>query len=105
MSYNPLTNDIYIHYYSQSDYFEVFKDEYDGIVFTWPNEERTMLITPDTDGALGVLPRGTDRLDGSLKHKRFFELTDAGNGREGVLVKSTDGGKTFKMLKTSDCIR
>ena len=105
MSYNPLTNDIYIHYYSQSDYFEVFKDEYDGIVFTWPNEERTMLITPDTDGALGVLPRGTDRLDGSLKHKRFFELTDAGNGREGVLVKSTDRGKTFKMLKTSDCIK
>lgn len=95
MSYNPTTKELYVHYYSQSNYFEVYGDEYQSVLFTWPNEERTMYMTTS-----GKIPSGTLKISGSTK--QFFSLSDAGAGREGVLVKSTDGGKTFKMVKTSD---
>lgn len=95
ISYDPTTNELYVHYKSQSNYFEVFRDEYQGVLFTWPNEERTMYMTTQ-----GSIPTGTEKISGSTKE--FFSLSDAGDGREGVLVKSSDGGKTFKMVKTSD---
>lgn len=101
MSYNPVDGAFYIHYYSQSDYFEVFGDEYQGGLFTWPNEERCMRITT-INGGYNIIPEGTDRMTGRAQ-KCFWELEDAELGREGVLVKSTDGAKTFKLVQTTDC--
>ena len=100
MSYNPTDGAFYIHYYSQSDYFEVFGDEYQSGLFTWPNEERCMYMTT-INGGYGVIPEGAEKTDGA--RKCFWEIKDAELGREGVLVKSTDGANTFKPVETSDC--
>lgn len=100
MSYNPKTNEIYVHYFSQSDYFEVFGDEYQGFVFTWPHEERAMYISYEGKNA-GTIPTGTGLITGSTKC--FYSLNDVGNGHEDVLIKSSDSGETFKPVTTADC--
>ena len=102
MSYNPITAEFFTFYYAQSNYFEVFKDEYDGALFTWPNEERSMRMST-INGGYNVIPVGTDRTNEADKHYCRWELDDAAVGREGVLVKSSDNTKTFKLVKTSDC--
>lgn len=102
MSYNPVTDEFFTFYYAQSNYFEVFKDEYDGALFTWPNEERCMRMST-LDGGYNNIPVGTDRTNELDKHYCHWELDDAAIGREGVLVKSGDGTKSFTLVKTSDC--
>ena len=102
MSYNPATNEFFVFYYAQSNYFEVFKDEYDGVLFTWPNEERSMRMST-LNGGYNIIPSGTDKTNEAGRHYCKWELDDAAIGREGVLVKSSDGAKTFTLVKTSDC--
>ncbi len=101
-AYNPVTDEIFVFYFAQSNYFEVFKDEYDGVLFTWPNEERSMRMST-LNGGYNTIPVGTDKTRNPGDHYCRWELPDAATGREGVLVKSGDGAKTFTLVKTSDC--
>lgn len=93
MTLNPITGALYINYRSQSSSVQLFKDEYDAFLYTWPELERRFLKT-------GAPPKGTAHTD----EGRYvpYNTMDSDSGREGVVLISNDGGASFRLAKTSD---
>ena len=88
MALDPVTNKIYVFYYSQSGAEELFKDNFDAFIYTWPDKERLFIQQK------GVPAFGEE--------KRWYNTTIDDSGFEGVVLVSSDGAKTFNLAQTSD---
>lgn len=90
MTIDPTNGYLYVTYYAQSQQIQMFKDEYDAMLYIWP--EREASINP-----LGAwTPSGTYRThDGQYG---IFGFTPS----EPVTIVSTDGGDTWRLTTTED---
>ena len=88
LSLDPVSNKLYVCYYSQSGSEELFKEHFDAYIYTWPDKERYFIKRN------GIPAYG--------ENKRWYDTTIDDSGFEGTVLVSSDSGKTFNLAQTSD---
>ncbi|MBD2847518.1 BNR-4 repeat-containing protein [Paenibacillus sp. IB182496] len=91
LTIDPATGTLYLSYYSAARQVQFFKDEYDAMMYIWPDRER--LVNPD-----GLkTPVGTYQTPGRM-------YVEAGGmvPSEMTTLISTDGGDSWHLAETSD---
>lgn len=87
---DPLTGHIYVTYYAQSQQIQMFRDEYDAMVYIWP--ERDKIMNPNGN----KVPVGTAKT--ASKAYQIYNFTPT----EMVTLVSTDGGATWRLSESTD---
>lgn len=90
-TYDPATGYIYVSYYSQSRQSQMFKDEYDAMIYIYPDREK--MFNPNGNNA----PIGNQLSGASRVYKTLLMPAS-----EPTTLISTDGGASFRLTKTTD---
>lgn len=89
---DPVTQRLFVAYYSQSPSVCLFRDEYRAFIYTWPDQEKAFLSAPKA-----TLPTGSNRSQGP--HQYQFYSPPAS---EPAILVSDDRGDSWHLATMAD---
>jgi len=105
MTYNPVTDELFISYFSQSCNVQEFLDDYYADIYIFPDRDRHFMncytyIGGITQNRRYMLPVGLEKAQ--TPGLAYMTYATESGGDEGVMLISRDGGKSFALALTED---